>query len=107
LSLGTIVILTFFIIWVPVLQHDPIAVLKRLFPFERGLYEDKVANFWCTINLVVKLRSKFTHEALAKICLLTTSLSILPSCLMLFRRPTVRNFYISLASFNSDEKKLY
>ncbi|CAF5208328.1 unnamed protein product, partial [Rotaria magnacalcarata] len=97
LSLGTIVILTFFIIWVPVLKHDPIAVLKRLFPFERGLYEDKVANFWCTINLVVKLRSKFTHEALAKICLLTTSLSILPSCFMLFRRPTVRNFYISLA----------
>ncbi|CAF2094982.1 unnamed protein product [Rotaria magnacalcarata] len=96
LSLGTIVMLTFFIIWVPVLKHDPIAVLKRLFPFERGLYEDKVANFWCTINLVVKLRSKFTHEALAKICLLTTSLSILPSCFMLFRRPTVRNFYISL-----------
>ncbi|CAF2356304.1 unnamed protein product [Rotaria sp. Silwood2] len=96
LSLGFVVIATFFIIWIPVLRHDPLAVIKRLFPFERGLYEDKVANFWCTINLIVKLRSKFNHETLAKLCLLTTLLSILPSCFMLFRRPTVRNFYISL-----------
>ncbi|CAF3832213.1 unnamed protein product [Adineta steineri] len=96
LSLGIVVILTFFIIWFPVLKHDPMAVMKRLFPFERGLYEDKVANFWCTLNLIVKLRTKFDHGTLAKLCLLTTSLSILPSCCMLFRRPTVRNFYISL-----------
>ncbi|CAF0791522.1 unnamed protein product [Rotaria sp. Silwood1] len=96
LSLGLVVITTFFIIWIPVLRHEPLAVIKRLFPFERGLYEDKVANFWCTINLIVKLRSKFEHGTLAKLCLLTTSLSILPSCYMLFRRPTVRNFYISL-----------
>ncbi|CAF1022250.1 unnamed protein product [Rotaria sordida] len=96
LSLGLVVIVTFFIIWIPVLRHDPLAVIKRLFPFDRGLYEDKVANFWCTINLIVKLRSKFNHGTLAKLCLLTTSLSILPSCFMLFRRPTVRNFYISL-----------
>ncbi|CAF4353843.1 unnamed protein product, partial [Adineta steineri] len=39
LSLGIVVILTFFIIWFPVLKHDPMAVMKRLFPFERGLYE--------------------------------------------------------------------
>ena len=30
--------------------------------------------------------------------LLTTTISILPSCYMLFRRPTVRNFYISLVN---------
>ncbi|CAF0751235.1 unnamed protein product [Adineta ricciae] len=95
-SLGLVVIGTFAVIWLPVLQHNPSTVIKRLFPFERGLFEDKVANFWCTLNILIKLRVKFEHETLAKICLLTTSLSILPSCIMLFRRPTVRNFYISL-----------
>jgi len=96
LSLASVVIGTFLLIWFPVLRNDPLAVLKRLFPFERGLYEDKVANFWCTLNLFVKLRTKFDHETLAKLCLLTTTLSILPSCAMLFRRPSVKNFYLSL-----------
>lgn len=95
-SLGLVVISTFLVIWLPVLKSDPLAVLKRLFPFERGLYEDKVANFWCTLNLIVKLRLKFDQPVLAKLCLLTTTLSILPSCWMLFRRPNVRNFYLSL-----------
>ena len=26
-------------------------VLHRMFPFARGLYEDKVANFWCSISV--------------------------------------------------------
>jgi alpha-1,3-glucosyltransferase len=83
--LSSIVVGTFLIIWLPVLKHNPLAVMKRLFPFERGLYEvssiqrllvisivrhyfkDKVANFWCTLNVFIKLRSKFTHETLAKL----------------------------------------
>lgn len=48
-SLGLTVIVTFFVIWAPVLRHDPLAVLKRLFPFERGLYE--------VITLVARVRS--------------------------------------------------
>ena len=27
-------------------------VLHRMFPFARGLYEDKVANFWCSVSVV-------------------------------------------------------
>jgi len=41
LTLGFVVISTFLVIWIPVLRHDPLAVIKRLFPFERGLYEVK------------------------------------------------------------------
>ena len=26
-------------------------VVHRMFPFARGLYEDKVANFWCSISV--------------------------------------------------------
>jgi len=65
--LGLVVISMFFVIWIPVLKHDPFAVIKRLFPFERGLYEDKVANFWCTLNLIVKIRSKFDQGTLTKL----------------------------------------
>ena len=30
--------------------------VHRIFPFARGLFEDKVANFWCLINTFYKLR---------------------------------------------------
>ncbi len=39
--MGLVVISTFFVIWLPILRHDPLAVIKRIFPFERGLYEVK------------------------------------------------------------------
>lgn len=43
---------------IALLSPSPISALlqivHRVFPFARGLYEDKVANFWCTSNLVYK-----------------------------------------------------
>jgi alpha-1,3-glucosyltransferase len=32
------------------------SVLRRIFPFGRGLFEDKVANFWCIVDFVAKIR---------------------------------------------------
>ena len=32
-------------------------MLHRLFPFARGLFEDKVANVWCSLDVVLKLRN--------------------------------------------------
>ena len=29
-------------------------VIHRMFPFKRGLFEDKVSNFWCATNLIIK-----------------------------------------------------
>lgn len=29
-------------------------IIHRMFPFARGLYEDKVANFWCISNVFYK-----------------------------------------------------
>lgn len=34
------------------------AVLCRIFPFGRGLFEDKVANFWCIADFVIKIRHR-------------------------------------------------
>jgi alpha-1,3-glucosyltransferase len=30
--------------------------IHRIFPFARGLFEDKVANFWCALNTILKIR---------------------------------------------------
>lgn len=55
--------------------------LHRIFPFARGLFEDKVANFWCAINVVVKLRSIADVTILARLSLVVTFFAILPSML--------------------------
>nr|KAF7434966.1 hypothetical protein H0235_003157 [Vespula pensylvanica] len=66
-----IVIITFTIIWLPFLKdwNTFLHTILRLFPFNRGVFEDKVANVWCTINVLYKLRNIFTNEQLAQICL--------------------------------------
>ena len=47
-------------------------VLERLFPFNRGLFEDKVANIWCSLNVVVKFREVFDTAQLLRASTLLT-----------------------------------
>ena len=47
-------------------------VLQRVFPFYRGLFEDKVATFWCSVDMLLKLRARLDVLQLAKLCTLTT-----------------------------------
>ncbi|UKZ81338.1 hypothetical protein TrVFT333_009110 [Trichoderma virens FT-333] len=63
-----------------------VQMVHRVFPFSRGLFEDKVANFWCALNTVIKLRN-FPVELLQKAALGATLLSIIPPNLILFLRP--------------------
>ncbi|GFP59514.1 probable dolichyl pyrophosphate Man9GlcNAc2 alpha-1,3-glucosyltransferase [Trichoderma asperellum] len=63
-----------------------VQMVHRVFPFSRGLFEDKVANFWCALNTVVKLRN-FPVELLQKAALGMTLLSIIPPNIILFLRP--------------------
>ena len=50
-KLAATVLVCFSLLWLPYLQSVDAAlqVLGRLFPVGRGLYEDKVANVWCTV----------------------------------------------------------
>lgn len=68
-SLGVTVILTFIICWAPFLTSvdDALQVLTRLFPFGRGLFEDKVANFWCATSLIIKYKQLFDQGVLIKL----------------------------------------
>ncbi|XP_012535257.1 probable dolichyl pyrophosphate Man9GlcNAc2 alpha-1,3-glucosyltransferase [Monomorium pharaonis] len=92
------VLLTFYIVWMPFLRSRDVlfSVVLRLFPFSRGVFEDKVANVWCAINVVYKLRRILTNAQLAKICLVTTTCAVLPSCVSLYLSPTRNAFLVSL-----------
>ncbi|KAI6249422.1 putative dolichyl pyrophosphate Man9GlcNAc2 alpha-1,3-glucosyltransferase [Erysiphe necator] len=61
-------------------------ILHRIFPFARGLFEDKVANFWCALNVVVKFRN-FPLVLLQQASLLATLAAVIPPCLVIFLKP--------------------
>ncbi|XP_017762853.1 PREDICTED: dolichyl pyrophosphate Man9GlcNAc2 alpha-1,3-glucosyltransferase [Eufriesea mexicana] len=98
LCISITVIFTFFIIWLPFIKNWEtfINVISRLFPISRGVFEDKVANIWCTVNIVYKLHNSITNKGLAKICLVVTTFAVLPSCINLYLNPQKERFVISL-----------
>ncbi|KAI2619327.1 glycosyltransferase family 57 protein [Hypoxylon sp. NC1633] len=63
-----------------------VQMVHRVFPFARGLFEDKVANFWCAANVVIKLRH-YPTELLQRVSLLATLASIAPPCTIIFFQP--------------------
>ena len=104
LKIGITVILGFSLVLVPFVlsesAHSPldnvVQIFRRVFPFHRGLWEDKVANFWCSLNLLVKLRKLYELETLARMSAAFTLMSALPSCFMVFKRPTTKQFVYTL-----------
>lgn len=42
-------------------------VIHRIFPVARGLYEDKVANIWCALNVVIKLRNLMSLQSTVRL----------------------------------------
>jgi len=61
---------------------DPIS---RIFPFDRGLFEDKVANFWCASNVIFKWKAWASRGFLVKVSTLLTALGFLPAVVGLLR----------------------
>jgi alpha-1,3-glucosyltransferase len=65
---------------------DPIDMLllqlgqavHRIFPFARGLFEDKVANFWCFANTFYKLHNLQPHIDLSRVSAMATLAAIAP-----------------------------
>lgn len=60
-ALGVTVIMTFSLLWWPFVTFGPedtdhldrlLQVLRRIFPFQRGLFEEgKVTNLWCALSV--------------------------------------------------------
>lgn len=72
-------------IYYPVVEQL-VQMVHRVFPFARGLFEDKVANFWCAANVVIKLRD-YPTVLLQRASLAATLAAIAPPNLILFFRP--------------------
>ncbi|PFH61748.1 hypothetical protein XA68_16368 [Ophiocordyceps unilateralis] len=72
-------------------------MVHRVFPFSRGLFEDKVANFWCAANVVFKLRD-LPSSTLQKASLAATLLSILPPNAIVFFRPRKTTLPLAFAA---------
>lgn len=101
MQLGLVVLGTFGLLLLPFLYNsldDALQVMRRLFPFERGLYEDKVANVWCALNVVVKLRQLFSLPVLIRLSTICTLLANLIPSLGLFKARTVRDFLYGLTA---------
>ena len=97
-ALGMSVILTFAVLWLPFAidtrelsstkfhLDGVLQVLKRLFPFQRGLFEDKVANIWFVLSVKpLSIRSRVSVDLLPLAAAGLTLILILPACFILFR----------------------
>ncbi|BFZ62171.1 Glucosyltransferase-like protein [Saitoella coloradoensis] len=97
--LGVTTLSTFAIFFAPlILTGTAGQAVFRIFPFARGLWEDKVANFWCTANTFIKFRTLFTSTQLQRLSLLATLVAILPPCVILFVYPRRRLLPLGLSA---------
>uniref|UniRef100_H2M3G8 Alpha-1,3-glucosyltransferase n=1 Tax=Oryzias latipes TaxID=8090 RepID=H2M3G8_ORYLA len=94
------VVVTFALCWLPFLS-DPaqaLQVVRRIFPVARGLFEDKVANTWCSLNVLIKIRTLMSSDAQLYLSLVFTLLAVLPSSIRLLTRPTFWHFKLALVN---------
>jgi alpha-1,3-glucosyltransferase len=71
--------------------------VHRIFPFARGLFEDKVANAWCALHTFYKLH-RFPSDLLRQASLGATLVCILPSFAIILRHPQSNLLPLALAS---------
>ncbi|KAM6494335.1 glycosyltransferase family 57 protein [Amanita muscaria] len=86
--LAIVTIFTFFLLFLPFLPpFAPLSgigqAIRRIFPFARGLFEDKVSNFWCATNVVIKWKFWISRALLVKLSTLLTLLGSMPCVVIL------------------------
>ncbi|KAK9135766.1 hypothetical protein Syun_015096 [Stephania yunnanensis] len=97
-KLGLVVLGTFLLIWWPYVYplKGAMEVLRRLAPFERGIYEDYVANFWCATSILIKWKRLYSMQLLKLLSFSMTLLSILPSIIQQIRSPSRQGFLFAM-----------
>lgn len=119
--LGGTVIFSFGILWWPFFVYpytddetgvklssieNVLHVLKRLFPFQRGLFEGKVSNLWCALSTKpISIRSRIPEHLQPKLALMATLLLLLPLCVKLLQKGLESKSNIPPKSNDNDESK--
>ena len=106
LALGLTVALTMLGLWWPVIRKNEqgvptaagaLAVLSRLAPVHRGIFEDYVANFWCASHPVFRWKRRFSQRQLARAAAALTLAAAAPSALHQALRPSRRGMLYAMA----------
>jgi alpha-1,3-glucosyltransferase len=86
--------------WAPFLTSSDsiLAVLLRVFPTQRGLFEDYVANFWCVSSLVIKWKRLVQPQVMFRLCTGATLAAFLPSMIAEIAKPSTTGFLLCLAN---------
>uniref|UniRef100_A0A4W2F1Z3 Alpha-1,3-glucosyltransferase n=1 Tax=Bos indicus x Bos taurus TaxID=30522 RepID=A0A4W2F1Z3_BOBOX len=100
IKLACTVVASFILCWLPFFteREQTLQVLRRLFPVDRGLFEDKVANIWCSFSVFFKIRDILPHHIQIMISFCFTFLSLLPACIKLTLHPSPKGFRFTLVS---------
>ncbi|GLB38327.1 putative ALG6 ALG8 glucosyltransferase family protein [Lyophyllum shimeji] len=108
--LAAVTVITFLLLFLPFLPpFAPISAvldpITRIFPFARGLFEDKVANFWCASNVVFKWKNWASRASLVKLSTGFTALGFLPTVFITLRAAVKLQPNGSAQSQQSDRAK--
>uniref|UniRef100_A0A2K5NNZ1 Alpha-1,3-glucosyltransferase n=1 Tax=Cercocebus atys TaxID=9531 RepID=A0A2K5NNZ1_CERAT len=97
-KLACTVVASFVLCWLPFFteREQTLQVLRRLFPVDRGLFEDKVANIWCSFNVFLKIRDILPRHIQLIMSFCFTFLSLLPACIKLTLQPSSKGFKFTL-----------
>ncbi|XP_041509141.1 dolichyl pyrophosphate Man9GlcNAc2 alpha-1,3-glucosyltransferase isoform X1 [Microtus oregoni] len=100
IKIACTVVASFLLCWLPLFteREHALQVLRRLFPIDRGLFEDKVANIWCSINVFLKIKDILPRHIQLTISFCLTFLSLLPACIKLTLQPSSKGFRFTLVS---------
>ncbi|XP_026638142.1 dolichyl pyrophosphate Man9GlcNAc2 alpha-1,3-glucosyltransferase isoform X2 [Microtus ochrogaster] len=100
IKIACTVVASFLLCWLPFFteREHALQVLRRLFPIDRGLFEDKVANIWCSINVFLKIKDILPRHIQLAISFCLTFLSLLPACIKLTLQPSSKGFRFTLVS---------
>ena len=88
LVIGCTVVATFCILWLPFCLSPSeevhtcstvvLQIVTRIFPFSRGIFEDKVANLWYLSSVLYDYRTLVASEVLVRSSLLLTVTLLIP-----------------------------